>query len=377
MHGMSATDTSATDLPAWLAALYAPGLGARLLETLREELGSMQAIVGASAERLHRHGVSEAMARALRRPDLERTERDLRWLDGPGRGLITLDDPRYPALLRCIDDPPIALFYAGNPEILRLPQLAIVGSRNPTASGRDTAEAFARHLSECGLSIVSGLATGIDGAAHRGALKGSGHTVAICGTGLDQVYPPSHRDLAGRIAASGVLMSEYGVGTPPIRYHFPRRNRIISGLAVGTLVVEAARKSGSLITAHQATAQGREVFAVPGSIHNPLARGCHQLLREGAKLVESAQDILSELGALVEAHTTFVDEEDESSHVFDDDGDYQKLLDSLDFDPIDMDTLIQRTGLTADALSSMLLILELQGRVLAVSGGRFVRSGEG
>ena len=360
----------------WLTLLHAGGMHAGRVDALREQLGCVEAITGANASALSGHGLSDATIRALQTPDKDQLERDLTWLRRDGRGLLTMDDPRYPPLLRQIADPPCALFYVGNIDILQLPALAIVGSRNPTASGRDTATAFARHLAGVGLCIVSGMASGIDGAAHRGALAAPGHTVAVCGTGLDRIYPPAHRDLAVDIATNGLLLSEYPTGTPPRKFNFPQRNRIISGLCVGTLVVEAARQSGSLITAQQALEQGREVFAVPGSIHNPLARGCHQLLREGAKLVESAQDILGELGAMVAAHGANDSAERTVPIEHHDDKDYVTLLHALDFDPVSIDTLINRTGLTPEAVSSMLLILELQGRIVAVSGGRFVRCGE-
>ena len=369
--------SSPENWPAWLALARAPGLGPTQLATAGKELGHVNAVATASVSVLKTLGFADKTIDALQQPDTTSIQRDLSWLEGDGRGLLTLDDPQYPSLLRRIADPPLVLYYVGSPELLALPALAIVGSRNPTASGRETAAAFARHLADVGLCIVSGMANGIDGAAHRGALATNGHTIAVCGTGLDQIYPPGHRDLAIDIAARGLLLSELPVGTPPRSFHFPRRNRIISGMSVGTLVIEAARKSGSLITAHQAVEQGREVFAVPGSIHNPLARGCHQLLREGAKLVESAEDILSELGALVGASAEAQTTKTVSSASFNDDEDYRTLLNAVDFDPVNVDTLIKRTGLTPDAVSSMLLILELQGRVNAVSGGRFVRSGEG
>ncbi|MFK8014357.1 MAG: DNA-processing protein DprA [Gammaproteobacteria bacterium] len=368
---------STAELSAWLNLARAPGLGQDLVQASREHFGSVHAITSARGADLRQIGFTDNTIDALQQPDRQAIERDLQWLDADGRGLLTLDDPHYPTLLRRIADPPLVLYYVGSPELLALPALAIVGSRNPTASGRETATAFSRHLAGVGLCIVSGMASGIDGAAHRGALEANGHTVAVCGTGLDQIYPPAHRDLAIDIAARGLLLSEFAVGAPPRRNHFPRRNRIISGMSVGTLVIEAARKSGSLITAQQAVEQGREVFAVPGSIHNPLARGCHQLLREGAKLVESAEDIMSELGSLVTASTHTPTEQTAPTESFADDDDYRTLLNAVDFDPTSVDTLINRSGLTPDAVSSMLLILELQGRVNAVSGGRFVRAGEG
>jgi DNA processing protein len=273
------------------------------------------------------------------------------------------------------------LFVEGDAAALSLPQLAIVGSRNPTALGRDTAEQFAAHLAAAGLAITSGLALGIDAAAHRGALAGGGQTIAVTGCGLDVVYPSAHVALAGEIAARGALVSDLPTGTPPLKQHFPRRNRIISGLAVGTLVVEAALQSGSLITARLAAEQGREVFAIPGSIHNPMARGCHRLIRQGAKLVETADDIFAELGALIETLRTDARARPTRAEATDAqavsgpalDKDYEILLDALGFAPAGIDTLVARTGLAADAVASMLLILELDGRVAQQPGGLYCR----
>ncbi len=251
-------------------------------------------------------------------------------LEGDNRHLITLHDARYPTLLREIDDAPPMLFIQGDPTILNLPQIAIVGSRNPSASGRQTATDFAHFLASAGLAITSGLADGIDGAAHQGALETKNSTLAVTGTGLDRVYPAKHRELAHRIAEQGALISELPPGTPPIPANFPRRNRIISGLSLGTLVVEAAQKSGSLITARLATEQGREVFAIPGSIHNPLARGCHALIRQGAKLVETAGDILEELAPLLGTAyqpNTPIPKPDRAHRQWD--SDYQQLISSF------------------------------------------------
>ena len=229
-------------------------------------------------------------------PRRRRARRDERWLAGAGRSLVTWGSPGYPALLASIEDAPLTLFVEGDAGALALPQLAIVGSRNPTQIGRDTASQFAKHLAASGLAITSGLALGIDAAAHRGALLGPGRTIAVLGCGLDRIYPRENTELARQIVASGALVSDLPTGVPPLKQHFPRRNRIISGLSVGTLVVEAALQSGSLITARLAGEQGREVFAIPGSIHSPLSRGCHRLIRQGAKLVESVDDIFPELG---------------------------------------------------------------------------------
>jgi DNA processing protein len=257
---------------------------------------------------------------------------------------------------------------------LQSPQLAIVGSRNPTPNGRITAQDFARHLADVGLTITSGLALGIDAASHLGALESDGYTIAVMGTGLDRVYPARNRDLAHAVAERGALVSEYPLGTTPRPENFPRRNRIISGLSMGTLVVEAALQSGSLTTAHHAVEQGREVFAIPGSIHNPLSRGCHRLIREGAKLVETAEDILSELSALNQALNsppkTLEKHYDTSESL---DQEYERLLDTMGFAPTPVDQLVSLSGLTAEEVSSMLLILELQGYVGSSPGGLYIR----
>lgn len=302
--------------------------------------------------------------------------RDLAWLEQPGHHLLDWSDPHYPPLLRQIARPPPLLFVHGDPACLRQPQLAIVGARHPTPAGRDTAQRFATHLAGCGLTITSGLALGIDAAAHQGALSG-GQTIAVMGSSLDQVYPARHRELARAIVARGALVSELPIGTPPLAENFPRRNRLISGLALGVLVVEAAAQSGSLITARLAVEQGREVFAIPGSIHNPLAKGCHALIRQGAKLVETAADILEELGALAMAAAEPVSVESAPAPAPAPapalTEDYQQLLVAMGDAPVSVDALADRCGLTAEALSSMLLILELEGRIAAMPGGLYER----
>ncbi|MGA9854855.1 MAG: DNA-processing protein DprA [Gammaproteobacteria bacterium] len=309
----------------------------------------------------------------LENPDWAAIEKDQRWLEQAGATLLACTDPAYPPLLRQIADPPMVLFLRGDVNLLNQPQLAMVGSRNPSTEGKRNAEEFAAYLSGCGLGIVSGMAMGIDAACHRGALKGDGTTIAVWGTGLDKPYPPSHRELAEEIAQRGLLVSEFLPGTPPLPHNFPRRNRIISGLAVGTLVVEAAHTSGSLITARLASEQGREVFAIPGSIHNPLARGCHRLIREGAKLVESAGDILEELAPLLKLEPANVVHALPMSADAADDPEYRLLLNSMDHAPTSVDSLVERTGLTPDVVSSMLLMLELQGQVEATPGGHYSR----
>jgi len=302
------------------------------------------------------------------------SEEELEWAGKPNHHIVEVSSGDFPELLSRISNPPQRLFVSGNPEVLHLPSLAIVGSRNPTRGGRETAYEFARHLGQTGFSIVSGLAEGIDTAAHEGALAADAPTVAFLGHGIDQIYPASNRKLAQQIAARGALCTEFPLGTQPRRENFPQRNRLISGLCMGTLVVEAARRSGSLISARLAGEQGREIFAIPGSIHNPMARGCHQLIRQGAKLVESADDIVSELGSLVNHMLQTTDaKESPRAKQFNKDGDYQILLDALGFDPATTDELAKTSGLTIDQVSSMLLILELEGEIEAQNGGRYSR----
>ena len=321
-------------------------------------------------------GISERTLQALQSPDWALVERDLTWFAEPERHIVTIQDARYPQLLKEITDPPSILFVQGDVSLLSSWQLAVVGSRNPSPSGRDNAFEFSRFLAQGGMTITSGLAMGIDAAAHQGALAVQGKTVAVIGTGLDRVYPAKHRDLAHDIVQHGAIVSEFALGTSPRAENFPRRNRLISGLSLGTLVVEAATRSGSLITARMALEQGREVFAIPGSIHNPLARGCHQLIREGAKLVETAEDIVEELGALAGVSVMSAENEvgiDSDSQALD--SDYQLLFACLGYDPIEIDSLVTQSGLTAETVSSMLLLLELEGQVASLSGGRYVRTG--
>jgi DNA processing protein len=353
---------------AWLAAL--------------KDSGSPEALVRESTPTLLARGLPEGAIAKLKAPD-ERVLQGWRaWLAGPRRWLITLGSAAYPARLAEIGDPPLALWVEGAElELLGAPQLAIVGSRSPTTSGRETAEQFARYLSERGLTITSGLATGIDGASHRGALAELGGTIAVLGSGIDVIFPRSHTQLATAITARGLLVSEYAPGIGPQKYFFPQRNRIIAGLSLGTLVVEATRRSGSLITAGLAMECGREVFAIPGSIHNPLARGCHHLIRQGAKLVEEAADILVELapqfrslGIALPGPKPMPDRT-ESAH-YASDPSYQKLLKVLGFSPTSITDLSARAELTTAELSSMLLLLELEGLVEALPGGRYSRLGE-
>jgi DNA processing protein len=372
--------TTATQIAAhsaWLRLARVPGTGIADALALLERLGGPEALLAATAAELACAGVSRAGLPVLANPDESALERDLRWLEAPGRFLLTGDDPRYPPQLAATAGAPVALFVEGEPAVLSLPQLAIVGSRSATAAGRETAFEFSRRLSASGLTITSGLAAGIDAAAHRGALAAGGRTVAVCGTGLDQVYPAEHAALASTIAAQGALVSEFSMGTPPIAANFPRRNRLLSGLSRGVLVIEAAARSGSLITARLAGEQGRDVMAVPGSIHNVLARGCHRLIRDGAALVESPEDVLAAIGFQGLAAAAGTGEKTSGGvrkSVGGLDSAEEMLLNALGFEPADLDKLVERTGLAAPTVASMLQMLELDGRIESLAGGRYNRT---
>ncbi len=362
------------ELAAWLRLLEAPRVGTDTARLLLAHFGSPQAVLAASAPE-RREVVGPVQANALAAP-FEGFEgllaRTWAWLTAAGaepRDAITLGDPRYPKPLLESGDPPLMFYVQGRIELLGATAIAVVGSRNPTPQGRSNAHSFAAALSRAGLTVVSGMALGVDGAAHEGALEGQGSTIAVVGTGLDLVYPRRHLTLARRIAREGLLVSEFSIGTPSIANNFPRRNRIIAGLSQGTLVVEAALQSGSLITARLAAESGREVFAIPGSIHSPQSRGCHALLKQGAKLVEQADDVLEELrlppvAAISREVDAVVAARD-------------PLLDAMGFDPITLDALVARTGSPAHALSARLLELELEGHVARLPGQLFQRIAHG
>jgi len=344
------------------------------LERLLERFGDVAGIADASVAALGECGLSDEKKQRIVSPAQHTVDGALAWLNHDDHHIVAWSDENYPDLLSEIPGAPLVLYVKGSVDALHLPSLAIVGSRNPTRAGFGNASEFARYLVQRGFSIVSGLAQGIDTAAHEGALEGGGTTVAFLGTGIDRVYPAANRDLAHVIAARGALVSEYPLGTPPEKWHFPERNRLISGLCIGTLVVEAARRSGSLITARLAAEQGREVFAIPGSIHNALSRGCHQLIRQGARLVETGDDILAELGPLVghlRARAAAPAPAAPPPALPDEDEDYEALRNCLGHDPVTIDELEKHSGLTIDQLSSMLLILELHGEVESLSGGRY------
>ena len=359
------------ELAAWLRLLGTPGVGAESARKLLAAFGPPEAIF--QQERPALHAVAgPRLAQVLLTPPVDLAASIgtvTAWLaGGTNRHVLSLDDPDFPPELLQMADPPLMLYVLGQIEALRHPRrLAIVGSRNPTPQGEQNARQFAQALGEAGVCVVSGLALGVDGAAHEGALAGGAPTLAVVGTGLDRVYPRRHLALAHRIAEHGALISEYPLGTPPLPSNFPRRNRLIAGLSQGTLVVEAALQSGSLITARLAAEQGREVFAIPGSIHAPQSRGCHALIRQGAKLVESAQDILEDL------RITTADPQPKLKPIDDPLVDPEGLLRAMGFDPVSLDALQARTGLDTATLQARLLELELQDAVARLPGGLLQR----
>lgn len=355
------------DLESWLRLALIPGLGDQSLRKLLVAFGSPQQILDASFAMLAKL-VPAAVATAIRGGGVgdDKLETASRWLEDGRNRIVTLADTAYPQALLQTPDPPPLIYAKGRLELLNHDALAVVGSRSASPQGVANAESFARALSDAGLTIVSGLALGIDAAAHRGGLAGAASSIAVVGTGLDIVYPARNRALAHQLAEHGVIISEFSLGTPALAANFPRRNRLISGLGRGCLVVEAALQSGSLITARFANELGREVFAVPGSIHSPLSKGCHQLLKQGAKLVESAQDVLEELNLAARAPSSPTTEVIRDPRA-------QALLDGLGFDPCDIDTLCMRCDLKSDAIASLLTQLEIEGLVCALPGGLYQR----
>ena len=396
---------SATNLLHWLAFLRAPGLSAAKRRAMFDTLGSIEAVINITGPQALALRVSGESVTALKRPAQRMLELDMAWLNSGQRALIAIGDPRYPPLLARAPDAPVAIFVEGSTERLALPTIAIVGSRGATNQGSDFAAALASAFSAAGLTVVSGLALGIDTSAHLGALVGPGSTAAVLATGLDRMYPKQNLTLAERIIAEGgTLLSEMPLGTAPLPALFPQRNRIISGLSLGVVVVEASVQSGSLVTARFAGEQGREVFAVPGSIHNPMARGCHQLIRQGAKLVESAADVLSELAPMIQGDFAELKtrlSENNGREVLpwqhaqhqqlkksarikalapkstqaptQIDAETQQFLDLMGYDPVNIDRLVDLTGLPVAQLSGQLLGLELDGLIDKISGARYQR----
>ena len=364
------------DASVWVCLARAPALDAAMLAAALERLGSPRALINASEAALAGTGIGPPAREYLRARRHRASSPELRWLEHACHHLVPCTAAEFPAMLRSCDDRPLVLYVAGQLEALNDPPLAVVGSRRPTAGGKDTAFEFSRALAARGLAVASGLAEGIDTAAHCGALAAQGRTLAVLGTGIDRIYPECNRALSEQIMFEGGLVSPFPLGTPPRRGNFPRRNRVLAALSIGTLVVEAARSSGSLITARAAQRLGRTVFAVPGSIHNPVSRGCHRLIKEGAHLAETADDILSGLDFSAfftrprEAAKTLRTTAPARTGM---DKEHKILLDALGFDPADLDTLIVRTGLKPEAVSSMMLILELEGHVQAAPGGRYSR----
>jgi len=351
------------ELAAWLRLSLTPGLGGQGLRKLLSQFGLPSQVIAAGGAAIARVA-GEAVASGISSNEV-RVEQALRWAAEPGHAIIALGDASYPPRLLELPDPPALLYVSGNAALLSREVLAIVGSRSATAQGLVNAETFGRAFSDAGLTIVSGLALGIDAAAHRGALDGRSSTIAVLGCGIDLIYPARNAALHAAIEERGVLVSEFALGSPPAAANFPRRNRLISGLARGVLVVEAAISSGSLITARLAAEQGRDVFAVPGSIHSPLSKGCHALIKEGAKLVDSATDLLDELRLLPSSRVEpSARPQRAHTHI---------LLEHLGYDPCDVNTLCERSGLTAANVSAMLLELELDGEVASLPGGRYQR----
>ncbi len=383
-----------------LALFHLPGVGPSRYHKLLEWFGSAEAVISGDRKLIQAAGIKTDALRLLddfARSGLDselgrQVERDLSWLAQPGNDLLLLDDEDYPSLLKHIDSPPPLLFIRGARELLSEPQLAIVGSRNPSIDGKENAYRFAKALVNVGLAVTSGMALGIDGSAHQGAIDGGGYTVAVVGTGADIIYPARHRGLADKILEKGVIVSELPLGTQPQPANFPRRNRIISALSLGVLVVEASPRSGSLITAHCALDQGREVYAIPGSIHNPMARGCHQLLRQGAKLVECAEDIFEELSSLLAFHqlvrneaeyavpttkdlftggaTGFDSAETNVAEIDEQLTEQERsLLALIGYDVVSVDLVVERSVLSVEDISFLLMSLELKGVIQSVPGG--------
>ncbi len=348
----------------WLALLRTPGIGSKTYLDILDCYHPDQ-LFNQSHNNLTALGLKAKSIEFIQSPNWDLIENDLLWLEQTDNEVITILDPFYPPQLKQINSPPPLLFVRGDKSLLSQPQISIVGSRNPSSVGKQTAVDFAQTLAQHGYTITSGLALGIDAASHHGALKANGYTIAVAGTGLDRVYPARNKDLAMKIANSGALISEFPPGTAAKANHFPRRNRIISGLCIGLLVVEAAKQSGSLITARMALEDNREVFAIPGSIHNPLARGCNALIKEGAKLVENTQDIFDELGVYNQQPASISIENSQSTL----DLEQKNLLNLIQFSPTSVDWLVQESAYSVEIISSMLLLLELQGCIASAPGG--------
>ena len=366
--------TSSTDLALWLTLNQISGLGNAAFCLLLTKFGTPEGIFSAKLNQL-REVVNDEIAHKISKGvAVDAIAPTLKWLEKDNVHLVTLADSTYPQKLLEVSNPPALLFAIGNLHWLNHPTIAMVGSRSATPQGEKNAEDFAKSLCEQGLCVASGMALGIDGAAHRGALKANGATIAVVGTGLDIVYPARHRDLAHKIAERGLILSEFALGTPSKAQNFPRRNRLISGLSLGCLVVEANIESGSLITARLAAEQGREIFAIPGSIHSPVTKGCHQLIKQGAKLVESVQDILEEINWLNTAkNLPSISPNGLLGDLATNAPQANTVLDLMGFDAINFEQLRTNTGLTTESLSSMLMLLELENKIKSLAGGHYQR----
>lgn len=371
MHSQHSADSAEKAL--WISLSRVQGVGAQTFCQLLKIFGNPTSIYAASTQQL-KEVVSDSIATQISLGiDEAALHASIHWLSQANNHLITLADSTYPQALLQISDPPPFIYAKGNPALLNQPSIAIVGSRNASVQGENNAEAFAQGLCAYGLCIISGLALGIDGAAHRGALKANGATIAVVGTGLDIVYPAKHRDLAHQIAERGLIISEYPLGTASMPQNFPRRNRLISGLSLGCLVVEANLQSGSQITARLAAEQGREVFAIPGSIHSPMSKGCHQLIKQGAKLVDCLQDIVEDLhlnlnlGLSTAAENSSVNKQPAVT----DSATLNPLLELMGYDAISLESLVRLSHLTVSEVSSMLMLLELEGSIASLAGGQY------
>ncbi len=375
----------ADELKAWVALRRLSGVGSKTFQKILDAFEDPSTVFNASSDTLKKAGISAKLITTIQsNKSFDAAIPDIAWLkSSKHHHIITLNCPEYPPLLKQIHNPPPLLYVHGDFSLLIDPQIAIVGSRSPTQGGITNGYDFAKHLSKVGFCITSGLALGIDGISHKGALDANGPTIAVIATGIDRVYPAKHRDLAYKIVAQGAIVSEFPIGTQPRSENFPQRNRIICGLSHGTLVIEAALRSGSLITARLAMEQNREVFAIPGSIHNPLSRGCHQLIKQGVKLVETAQDIMEEMTSVIDLNqinTTEVTgetQQENTTHTTNIhesiDPDIQTLLEKMGYDPVPVDQLVIRTGFPPESISAMLLILELQNNVSNNGGGTYTR----
>ena len=368
---------------AWLLIIRTSGLGSVRIRKLLNHFESIENIFNQTSYPQHLN-LPTAVQRALKNPNVNIVSADLLWLEKNNNHILTIDDDLYPPLLKQAEAPPPLLYITGDPHVLLQPQLAVVGSRNASSAGMRNTHSFCYDLAQNGLTITSGMALGVDGKAHQAALDAGGNTIAVMGTGLDVVYPAKHKELAHNIAQNGALISEFPIGTKPNAYNFPRRNRIICGLALGTLVIEAGIQSGTLITARQTMEINRPVMAIPGSIHSPMVKGCHALIKQGAKLVESAGEILEELTPLAQSLSLQIKEKlsllDDKTikspnkpHIEEKNDEHALILDNIMYDPTSMDEIISKSGLTAQEVSSILLILELEDKIQALPGAQYIR----